>query len=224
MRKRKPASLIRRVVRGLGILLGAALASLVLFLGLPLMQSISGPPEEKYAQARIGIADAPPPPPPAREDPKKEEEKKDEKPPELAELKPLGLDQLEAAINPVFTGGEGEGGVGGLPSVLPSGILIKSQEKDADDSVNVTDLDQKPRVIYQPGPMLSAGMKGKAGTVYIIFVVDAHGKVENPVIQKSCDPALDRAAEAAVRQWKFDPGMRNGKAVRFRMRVPIKFQ
>jgi protein TonB len=34
---------------------------------------------------------------------------------------------------------------------------------------------------------------------------------------------FEAPALKAVKQWKFEPGKKNGKAVRFRMRVPITF-
>jgi periplasmic protein TonB len=89
---------------------------------------------------------------------------------------------------------------------------------------SLADLDQKPRAVYQPSPVVSAEARKKApGTVYVLFIVDERGKVESPLIQKSSDPVFDQPALSAVKNWKFEPGKRNGKAVRFRMRVPITF-
>ena len=59
--------------------------------------------------------------------------------------------------------------------------------------------------------------------VYVLFVVSERGKVENPRVWQSTDPALERPALAAVKKWRFEPGKRNGKPVRFRMRCPITF-
>jgi protein TonB len=42
-------------------------------------------------------------------------------------------------------------------------------------------------------------------------------------VQSSSDPVFEAPSLAAVKQWKFEPGKRNGKPVRFRMRVPITF-
>jgi protein TonB len=101
---------------------------------------------------------------------------------------------------------------------------VASQGETLDAVFSMADLDQKPRVIYQPGPTMDAKIRKKApGTVYILFVVDQSGRVANPVVQKATDPAFEKPALAAVKQWKFEPGKRNGKAVRFRMRVPITF-
>jgi len=44
------------------------------------------------------------------------------------------------------------------------------------------------------------------------------------VVQQSPDPVFDRAALDAIKKWKFEPGKRNGKPVRFRMRQPITFK
>ena len=57
----------------------------------------------------------------------------------------------------------------------------------------------------------------------MLFVVDQDGRVDSPRVQKSTNPEFDRAALKAVKQWKFEPGKRNGEPVRFRMRVPITF-
>lgn len=106
-------------------------------------------------------------------------------------------------------------------NTLPGG----SSGGDSVDSLfSLADLDQKPRVVHQPGPVLDASARKKApGTVHVLFVVDQQGRVENPVVQKSTDPVFERPALAAVRQWRFEPGKRNGQPVRFRMRVPITF-
>lgn len=101
---------------------------------------------------------------------------------------------------------------------------VVSDSKDVEALFSISDLDQQPRVIYQPGPILTKEVRQKApGTVYIIFVVDQQGRVENPIVQKASDPAFEKPAINAVKQWKFEPGKRNGQPVKFRMRVPFTF-
>jgi protein TonB len=58
----------------------------------------------------------------------------------------------------------------------------------------------------------------------VVFTVDQQGRVENPVVQSASDPAFEQPVLAAIKQWKFEPGKRSGKAVRFRMRQPFSFQ
>ncbi|MGC9327724.1 MAG: energy transducer TonB, partial [Candidatus Hinthialibacter sp.] len=99
---------------------------------------------------------------------------------------------------------------------------VAAASSAVDELFSIADLDQKPRVVYQSSPILTKEMRKKApGKVYIVFIVDQNGRVENPKVQSSTDPVFETPALNAVKRWKFDPGKRNGKPVRFRMRVPI---
>ena len=68
-------------------------------------------------------------------------------------------------------------------------------------------------------------MRGKKveGTVTVIFVVDAGGKVENPRVEKSSHTAFESPAVSAVKKWKFEPGLKAGQRVASKMRVSIRF-
>ncbi len=198
---------------------GASALTALFFLVLPLIQAITQPAGADTLVRAAETAELPPPPEiPEQEEPE-EEEKPEEKPPELSEeAQPLDLAQLELALNPGF--GDGFGG-GDFALKITTSIGGAQQ---VDELFSADELDQKPRVIYQPGPVLDAkARKHTPGAVYIIFVVDPNGRVENPLVQKSTDPVLERPALAAVKQWKFEPGKRKGQSVRFRMRVPIVF-
>lgn len=221
--KPKKRSLIGSVLHGLGVLGGGFVLSLVLFLVLPMLQAISKTPEADSTLRSVATADVPPPPPPPEEEPEEEEQKQEEpKPPELSEeAPPLDLAQLELALNP----GYGDGGLAGDFAVKLNAVgAAGSSAEDVDALFSLADLDQQPRVVYQPGPVINAAMRKKApGTVYILFIVDQQGRVENPIVQKATDPVFEKAALAAVKQWKFEPGKRKGQAVKFRMRVPVTF-
>ncbi|MBN2584920.1 MAG: TonB family protein [Planctomycetes bacterium] len=218
--RRKSTSFLREVVHRLRVLLGAGGLTLAVFLVLPLMQTISKPPSPDLFIQEVDTADLPPPPPPPPEEDKPPEAKPDDKPPELAEeAPPLDLSQLELALNPGF--GEGAGTIDTAVSLK---LSTAAASEDAMGIFSLADLDQKPRVIYQPGPAITSQVRRKVpGTVYIIFVVDERGRVTNPLVQKSSDSVFEEPALAAVKQWKFEPGKRNGQNVRFRMRVPITF-
>ncbi|MBI1368386.1 MAG: TonB family protein [Planctomycetes bacterium] len=202
----------------MAVVAGAMVMTLTLFMVLPLLQAISKPPTQDVIVQNIDTAEAPPPPPPPPEEPKKEEEQ-EEKPPELTpEAQPMDLQQLAMALNP----GIGDGW--GTVDISTKLNTIGQSSAGGDGLFSMDDLDQKPRAIYQPGPLLNTQIRKKApGTVYIIFIVDASGRVQNPIVQKSSDPVFDQPALNAVKQWKFEPGKRNGESVRFRMRVPITF-
>ena len=216
--------LYQGTLRVLAAAAGLALA-FGLFLVLPLLESITSTAQTDMIVQGVNTALPPPPPPPPVEERKQEEKVEDEPPPppKLAEeAPPLDLSQLELALNP----GTGGGGVADFEVRLPvSGSAASDSEgAEVEQLFSMADLDQKPRVIYQASPQSTAQLQKLApATVTIVFVVDQRGRVENPIVQGSTNPAFDAAAIAAVKQWKFEPGKRNGEPVRFRMRVPITF-
>lgn len=72
-----------------------------------------------------------------------------------------------------------------------------------------------------PASMLRAGV---GGTVVVMAEVDAKGMpTEVRVVERSGERELDRAALTAVRQWRFEPAVRNGKATASAVRVPVDF-
>jgi TonB family C-terminal domain len=63
------------------------------------------------------------------------------------------------------------------------------------------------------------------GTVYLTFIINKEGKVENVSILRGVDKALDNEALRVVSSlptWK--PGRQNGRPVKVSFQVPIKFQ
>lgn len=225
MALRTERSWLARLLHGFLVTVGGFLSALSLFLVLPLLEAISAPPEADTLLSTLDTGELPPPPPPPPEEEPEEEQKEEqeEEPPELTETQEnLDLEQLELALNPSLD----EGAFGGdfvvkLGSTVPG---QKANSETTEELFSVADLDQKPRVVYQPGPVLSSELRRKApGTVTILFTVDESGRVSDPIVQTATDPAFERPALAAVKQWKFEPGKKNGQAVRFRMRVPITF-
>jgi protein TonB len=212
----------QELLHRLMVALGALALSTACFLVLPLMQAIARPPESDSLVRGVDTADLPPPPPPP-EEPPPEEEEPEETPPELAEeAPPLDLSQLELALNPTL----GDGFLQGDFAIRLEAFGARAAgDGDAMDALfSIADLDQEPRVVHQPSPTFSAETRRKApGTVHVLFVVDQSGRVQDPVVQTSSDPVFEKPALAAVKQWKFEPGKRNGQPVRFRMRVPITF-
>lgn len=202
-----------------GVVLGTAFLTLLFFLVLPLMQAIARPPQDDLIVQSVDTAvlEPPPPPPPEPDEPEPEPEE-EEPPPELAEESvPLDLSMLEAALSADFGAGWGAGDYAIKLEAMGGG-------GDQDALFSLAELDQTPRAVFQPQPVQTSQTRKKApGTVYVIFVVDASGKVQSPAVQTSSDAIFEKPALNAVKQWRFEPGKRNGEAVRFRMRVPITF-
>jgi protein TonB len=220
MRERKGVSVVRQALHRVLAPVGGAALALALFLVLPLMQTISKPSSDDWVVRTMDTGNVPPPPPPPQEEPEKEPEPQ-EKPPQLAEeAPPLDLAQLELALNP----GTFSDTWGGIDSATILKLETAASAGNLKEIFSITDLDQRPRALYQPSPIVNQKMRDRApGTVYIIFLVDPRGRVESPRVQQSSDPVFEAAALAAVKQWKFEPGKRNGRPVRFRMRVPMTF-
>jgi TonB family protein len=63
-----------------------------------------------------------------------------------------------------------------------------------------------------------------SGQVVVDFIVDTTGRVRNPVAVRSTHEAFSGHAVLAVRQWVFEPGLRNGQLVNTHMQVPVLFQ
>ncbi len=212
--RRKASFLKTALIRSLAAVAGLAL-SVGLFLLLPFLERITSDRDRDLMVQAVNTAQVPPPPPPIEE-----EEEEPEPEPEEPEAPPLDLSQLELALNP----GMGGGAAGDFAVSLPVGGGSGDEDGDVDALFALSDLDQKPRVIYDVQPQFPPALKKLApATVYIVFIVDQRGRVENPMVQSSTDSSFDAPALAAVRQWRFEPGKRNGEPVRFRMRVPITF-
>ncbi len=175
-------------------------------------------------------------------------EVKDEKPPDVAEevaklndmvkqldqpldapaLDASSLGAIEAALNGQagsgdFAGGFGFGSGGRIGGTGRPGA---TKEDEFADSLPLTEIDQKPRVIYQATPVYPASLRGKkvSGAVSIVFVVDASGRVSNQKVEKSSHTDFEKPALDAVRQWKFEPGTKGGKPVACKMRISIRFE
>jgi TonB family protein len=67
--------------------------------------------------------------------------------------------------------------------------------------------------------------KGVSGKVLLLVDVDAAGRVSDVALSGhgSGDAALDQAAMAAARQWRFVPAKARGRAIASRMKIPVNF-
>ncbi len=219
--KRRANSMTRSVLSSGGALLFGVALTVALFIILPILENIGKQDDKTDLTLTAVDAVEPPPPPPTVEQKPEEPPPADEKPPELTEnAPPLDLSQLELALNP----GTGEGMGGDFTVKLSVGQATSSMAAQ-DDIFALADLDQSPRATFQPAPQYPAQLKKRKiqGTVYVLFIVDKDGRVRDPKIQKSDNAELDVHAMNAVKKWRFEPGKVAGKAVQFRMRVPMTF-
>lgn len=216
--KRKISGTINAMAHRLLVAGGAVILTMAFFLVLPLMQTLAKPPATDLVLQSVDVAELEAPDPPPEPEPEEESEPEEEPPDLEEEAPPVPLSEIEVALGSSI----GEGWLRGNFALALNNIAEKAE--DDGGIFDIADLDQKPRVVYQPSPMVNSAIRRKApGKVYIIFVVDEEGRVVKPRIQKSSDTVFEQSSLSAVKQWRFEPGKRNGKPVRFRMRVPITF-
>lgn len=87
-------------------------------------------------------------------------------------------------------------------------------------------LDNPPRTRLQVPPQYPPDKRrtGEEGDVVVEFTVDEAGAVVGPRVVRSTDRAFDEPTLRALARWRFEPGTRDGRVVRFRMAVPIVFK
>ncbi len=83
-----------------------------------------------------------------------------------------------------------------------------------------------PRALYAPDPDYSeeARRAKYQGTVVLWVVVGADGRPRDTRIQRSLGMGLDEKALEAVRRWKFEPAMKDGKPVAVQINVEMNFR
>ena len=215
-----------------GMQIASFLMAVLLLLGFLLFGGLLLFPQQgagKKTLLDVSIEEEAKPDKPEEEKPKEIEVEKQAAPEKAPELKeesaPLDLAQLELALNPSLSEGVGGDFMSRAPTVL-AGHSAATAEAATDQIFALADLDQAPRVVFQPAPEYPAALRKQKidGTVHVLFMVDRTGRVDSPIVQKSTNPAFEPAALQAVKRWRFEPGKRNGEAVVFRMRVPITFK
>ena len=77
----------------------------------------------------------------------------------------------------------------------------------------------------QPEYPASAYRDRVEGTVLVGILVDAAGRAGTvDLVRRSGNRELDRAAVDAVKQWTFEPAVRDGRRVEGRVEVPVTFR
>jgi len=101
----------------------------------------------------------------------------------------------------------------------------EQRDRAADDAVAGPDREATPLTRVEPEYPLEAYRRREEGTVLVGAGIDASGRpVDVQVVRRSGSRELDDAAVAAVRQWTFEPAVRDGKAVASEVQVPVTFR
>jgi len=183
----------------------------------------------------VGLTDAtpPPPPPPAVKGEEENEEQANEDvllPEDLlssgladSPVSSVAIDALTQVVKPEALRPPRPDS---LHVGIPSGAQRNSAAK-ARESITFTlkDLDKVPQATYKVAPQYPFDLRSAniAGEVVMILYVDQRGRVVDVDVVSATNPGFINNAVEAARKWRFEPGMRKGTAVSFKMQLPIKF-
>lgn len=67
-------------------------------------------------------------------------------------------------------------------------------------------------------------MSGTTGEVMLVFTVDTTGRVIDPKVVTTSHPLFSDRAVEAILQWRFSPAQKDGRLVKARLRLPVKFE
>ncbi len=159
-------------------------------------------------------APKPPPPPP-------EEEEKEPEPPKpienLEPLEPLPAKPPRPAAKLPRLGLELAPGLVGGPALAAPGPL--RLEMGQVDRIPMATTRIPPRYPYQ------ARRRGVEGWVAVRFLVDTRGRVSRLTVTASRPPGVfDSAVRRALAQWRFRPGLKQGRPVETWVRTTIRFR
>ncbi len=125
-----------------------------------------------------------------------------------------------------FGGGIGSGGEGGVGPGHGGGAGPSSKGGFGSGVYTAGAGVSAPRVLFSVEPEYSEeARKAKwQGTVVLSVIVDELGRPSHLSVLRSLGLGLDQKAMAAVSQWKFKPGLKDGKAVPVIATIEVNFR
>jgi len=126
---------------------------------------------------------------------------------------------------PGFGGGIGTGNAGGIGSGGGAGVGRGYGGGSGGGVFRVGGGVSAPRPIYDPDPDYSEEARKAMyqGTVLLWLIVGPDGKPRDVRVQHSLGMGLDEKAIEAVRQWKFEPAMKDGQPVAVEVNIEVNF-
>jgi protein TonB len=173
---------------------------------------------------RVSWADPDPPAPTDCEDPAVQRGDPDPAPRALEPLVPPDPSGMEMPLLPPNPHSEPDRPVTKIP-LNPPGDPSGTSGHDGTEIISAALLDKLPRTRAQAAPVYpyEARSRGRPGEVLVEFTVDEAGRVLDPHVVRSSGQIFEGPTLRAVAKWRFEPGRRNGRAVRFRMALPVNF-
>jgi TonB family protein len=106
---------------------------------------------------------------------------------------------------------------------LGAGVLLAQQ--NAETPLKIGAGVAAPKVLQktEPGYTKEASNAKIEGAVLLSLIVGSDGVARDISVKRSLDPGLDNNAIAAVQQWKFQPGTKDGLAVSVMATIEVNF-
>jgi periplasmic protein TonB len=140
-------------------------------------------------------------------------------------------DPLTGVLGPASNGtgsggGIGSGSGGGVGSGSGPGVGPGWGGGSGGGAYHVGGGVSAPRLVYGPDPDYSdEARKAKyQGTVVLYVVIGPDGRVHDARIQRSLGMGLDEKAIQAVKNWKFDPALKDNKPVAVAVAIEVSFR
>jgi protein TonB len=190
----------------------------ILFGVLPFSHIVNRP-TETFELRKANAVDLPPPPDDQETPPTVEAEK----PPETAKEPQLAETQQQIAISADLEVAAGSGGaLAGFGEVR----ALTQAENVQQDAFDVSELEKRPEAVSQVPPAYPPELRKARieGSVTLVFILSEEGRVEEPRVENSTRPEFEKPALDAIKRWRFQPGMKDGKAVRSYIRIPMRFR
>lgn len=108
---------------------------------------------------------------------------------------------------------------------IPTGAQRRSSGQLAAGIFSLSELDRPPQTRTERMPRYPPTLKtsGTQGSATLLIIVDRHGRVIQAEVEHTTHPEFGRSSYAAVLRWRFEPGLKDGKPVSFRVRLPFDF-
>ena len=184
---------------------------------LTVMVKLNRPPPEKdrtggRSAVSFAVPEPPKPPPAPRQAPKPKPRPRSAPPPPAP--------MLAASLNGLSFGLEG---LMGAALSDDAGLLGDS----GGVVMTAATVDEPPRPVTRTGANYPARARarGLEGTVRLSLLVNIQGMVEDVVVLEGTPPGVfEKAAKAAIRQWRFEPGEYEGRPVPVRVEQLLRFE
>lgn len=139
-------------------------------------------------------------------------------------LSNMSLSDLGSALG----GAGGDGGFGSGVGFASGGVIGGTGSGGGGlgggDMLSSGQLDTKPTPTNRVSPKLSSDLRKRVkGKVDVLIIVGKDGSVSKAEVLESPDPAVNSFCVEAAREWRFQPGTRDGKPVSFKLKLPFRF-